>query len=448
MQIIRLFRRIRSLAARKPKEPKKRKQKNLGVWISLNESLTVFDEDARFWWETTGPILARMMELIGYDQDTQHKHLLFYYMYILPALGRRPSPEGHPNGWESFMTDDCSPLELSWEWGMSAGESRVRFSIEPIGKHAGNSADPLNEKMVFQLIDTLRPAFHSSLDLTIFDAFSEALTTTHKKLDTKHISVNGRSQHFVAFDLDVGTPSLKAYFIPGLKAVETDTPVPELVVQAIDSCKAHLGSIFMNNFRRFNSDLTTFSKTSPSRPQIEIVSIDCVVPVKSRVKIYVRHRETSFDSVCRMLSLGASKPLDPASLASLRELWSLVLGLPEYFPSDQELPNVPHRTSGILYYFEIKPTSYDIVPKVYIPVRHYAKNDLSIAQGLATYFERRGHSATAGKYVQALSDIFSHRSLDSELGLHTYITCSFKKTGLSVTSYFNPEIYHPNRYIS
>ncbi|CBX98932.1 hypothetical protein IAQ61_007460 [Plenodomus lingam] len=446
MQTARLFQGNLNLAAANIRDYEKKEQRNLGVWLSLNQWLRLYDEDTRFWWTTTAPMLGRMMELIGYDQDAQQKHLLFYYIYVLPSLGRRPSPEGYPTGWNSFMTDDYSPLELSWDWGVAEGESSVRFSIEPIGKYAGTQADPLNQKMVYQLVDGLRPAFHHTLDLTLFDVFSEALTTSREKFGTRKLSLEGRSQYFVAFDLDVGHPRLKAYFMPGLKSIESNTPVSELVVKAMDACELHFGSLFMQAFRRLNSDLEAFSATSYHRPEIEIVGIDCVSPVKSRAKIYIRHRGTSFDSVCRMLSMGAKAPLDAASVASLRELWALVLGLPKDFPSDQELPSVPHRTSGVLYYFEIKPTSDAIVPKVYIPVRHYASNDLSIAQGLATYFERRGQTVAAENYVDALSDIFSHRSLDSGLGLHTYISCTFKKTGLSVTSYFNPEIYHPNRY--
>jgi DMATS type aromatic prenyltransferase len=345
-----------------------------------------------------------MMELIGYDQDSQQKHLLFYYIYVLPCLGRRPSPEGYPTGWSSFMTDDYSPLELSWDWGVSEGDSSVRFSIEPIGKYAGTPADPLNQRMVFQLVDGLRPAFHHTLDLTIFDILSEALTTSRERLGTRKVSVEGRSQYFVAFDLDVGHPQLKAYFLPGLKAIEANASVSQLVVKAMESCEPHFGPLFMEAFRRFNSDLETFSATSPNQPEIEIIGIDCVIPARSRVKIYIRHRETSFNSVCRMLSMGAKDPLDPAAVASLRELWSLVLGLPKDFSSYHELPWVTHRTSGILYYFEIRPTS-NIVPKVYIPVRHYASNDLSIAKGLATYFGRRGQTVAAENYVKALTNI-------------------------------------------
>ncbi|KAF1974452.1 aromatic prenyltransferase [Bimuria novae-zelandiae CBS 107.79] len=277
------------------------------------------------------------------------------------------------------MTDDYSPLELSWDWGIAEGESSVGFSIEPIGKYADTPADPLNQKMVFQLVDGLRLAFHHTLDLTVFDVFSEALTTSREKLDTRKISVEGRSQYFDAFDLDAGHPRLKAYFMPRLKAVEANAPISELAVKAMDPCEVHFGPLFMQAFRRFNSDLVTFSTTSSDRPEIEIVGIYCVIPVKSRVKIYIRHRETSFDSCI-------------------------------------------------------------------FPVRHYASNDLSIAQGLATYFERRGQTVAAENYVEALLDIFSHRSLGSGLGLHTYISCTLKKTELAVTSYFNPEIYHPNRY--
>jgi DMATS type aromatic prenyltransferase len=405
MKTARLFHTTPSHGTSKVKIVEQKDQSNLPVWLSLNQWLKLFDEDTRFWWETTAPILGRMMELAGYSEDAQQKHLLFYYIYVLPSLDRRPSPEGYPTGWNSFMTDDYSPLEVSWDWGKVDEKPSVRFSIEPIGRYAGTPADPLNQKMVFQLVDGLRPAFHHTLDLTIFDLLSEALTTSREKLDAKRVSVEGCSQYFVAFDLDVGHPRLKAYFMPGLKAAEADMPVPGLVSKAMESCDVHLGHLFKQAFNRFSSDLADFSANLSKPPQIEIVGIDCVVPAKSRVKFYVRDWQTSFDSVCQMHSLGAKGPLGSGYIASLRELWSLVLGLPEDFSTTKELPSVPHRTSGILYYFEIKPNSDVIVPKVYIPVRHYGINDLAIAQGMATYFERRGQTVPVRTYVEELSNI-------------------------------------------
>lgn len=56
-----------------------------------------------------------MMDLAGYAKEAQRRSLLFYFLYIAPSLGRRTSRGGQPTGWKSFMTDDPTPVELSWD---------------------------------------------------------------------------------------------------------------------------------------------------------------------------------------------------------------------------------------------------------------------------------------------------------------------------------------------
>ena len=92
-------------------------------------------------------------------------------------------------------------------------------------------------------------------------------------------------------------------------------------------------------------------------------------------------------------------------LAELQELWILVLGLDQHFSSSNELTPNSHRTAGILYYFELKPGQALPVPKVYIPVRHYGKNDQNIAEGLLKYLKKHRQSSAPENYVRALNRI-------------------------------------------
>jgi hypothetical protein len=108
--------------------------------------------------------------------------------------------------------------------------------------------------------------------------------------------------------------------------------VPELVSRAVGNCSSFLGPQIKSVFGRLQEAMEVYSATDP--PRIEIVGIDCITPLKSRVKIYVRCRHTSFDSVLRMLALGSKTPLKAANIAELRELWTLVLGLHPEYPTD------------------------------------------------------------------------------------------------------------------
>lgn len=67
----------------------------------------------------------------------------FYYRFVVPNLGPPPTLIESPNLWRSFMTDDFTPIEFSWDWGNvdSMTDRRVRFSVEPISYDAGTFKD-------------------------------------------------------------------------------------------------------------------------------------------------------------------------------------------------------------------------------------------------------------------------------------------------------------------
>lgn len=108
----------------------------------------------RFWWSKhTGHVLAVLLEKAGYSQELQYRDLKFFATVIVPHLGAslEPSVENHSQ-WHSFMTDDGTPVELSWDWGTSDGPPMIRYSIEPVGLHAGQ----YRHQMPLQPVQTWR----------------------------------------------------------------------------------------------------------------------------------------------------------------------------------------------------------------------------------------------------------------------------------------------------
>lgn len=77
-----------------------------------------------------------MLGMADYTTESQYRNLLFYLYYVVPELGVRPGDYKQPSQWKSFMTDDHTPVELSWSWSCGDKPSVVRFSIEPIGRYA------------------------------------------------------------------------------------------------------------------------------------------------------------------------------------------------------------------------------------------------------------------------------------------------------------------------
>lgn len=383
------------------------------AWAIITLFSSPLNEDAWFWWETTGTTLAAMMQRAGYDTHLQYQGLLFYYHYLAPALGPQPTADGRQANWESFMTDDHTPIELSWSWTKERAKPIVRLGIEPIGKHAGSRNDSLNTAATYELIEKIRP-ISPALDLTWFDTLATKLTVLNGTISSDPGEVPGVltsvssgepiTALFVAFDLSPTGVVTKAYFFPMQRAMRDRVPRWRLVRAAVAELAAP--SALMTRA------LTTLSVYIQSRPEgqkltTEIVGIDCVVPAQSRIKIYLRSQETSFSSVRRNITMGGALngPGIDKGLEELKQLWDLVLGR-DSSEEHEELGRLDHRTAGIIYNFELKPTGETPVPKVYIPVRHYALNDQQIATGLATYLARRGdYGFTNESYVQTLQDI-------------------------------------------
>lgn len=247
----------------------------------------------------------------------------------------------------------------------------------------------------------------------------------------------------MAFELREDGVDVKAYFIP-VKAIQTVQSPLTVVGQGIRSLE--------NETMQFPAldRLINFMTFDPHGSLFSIVglAIDCVEPIKSRLKFYVRSPRTSFDSVSYILTMGGKLGYlyTESVLQELRELWWMVLGLDENFSTAEELPVRDHETSGILYNFDIKPGNDMPESKAYIPVKHYGRNDLEIAQALGMFAKKQGRGRYADNYLQMPKGLSLHRTLESDRGIQTYIGCSIKNGSIAITSYLAPEIYHKARW--
>ena len=104
---------------------------------------------------------------------------------------------------------------------------------------------------------------------------------------------------------------------------------------------------------------------------------------------------------------------------------------------------------GVLFHFDIRPGTPSPEPKIYIPVRHYGRNDRDILNGLVGYLRGEGvKDHCIDRYRSMLEALCTHRSMESERGLQTYISVAIKGERLSLASYIAPEIYHSQRWES
>ena len=427
------------------------------VWTALQRWLPTRDRDKNWWWSTTGFQLASLLRAAGYTPNEQYEALLFHYFEIVTRLGKLPMST--VPSWQSFMTDDFSPIEYSWKWGYGTETPEIRYGIEPIGSDAGTTFDPLNQVATLELVRRLNRAI-PEIDLTWFDHLRHLMfgafgagsgyrsmprltldyleqhvfrRSTMINYDTKG---KGNSSMFLALELVRSRLSAKAYFIP-VKTPEQS--VASQIFQAIKKLDgANLAAIEdIESYLRSDSDGSTL--------QVFMVGIDCVAPEKSRLKLYVRSPQTSFDFVRGVMSLGGRLTGQGAVSAQFQDLWNLVMGLDPKTLPEHKLPNVNHVTSGTCFHIDVAPISGLPTVKAYIPVRHYANSDLAIATGLGKFLKRHNRAAFVKNYMHALEGLAT-RGIDQATGVQTYISCAYQHGELALTSYLSPQVYHPDRW--
>lgn len=188
-----------------------------------------------------------------------------------------------------------------------------------------------------------------------------------------------------------------------------------------------------------------------------VLAWDDVVPSKSRLKIYFTTPHTSFKSVREVVTMGGLLEFPEHNLQDLRLLICAILGLPDDYPEDEQVPSISPDgkrwkefdalVEGFVYFFDVAPRNNKPDVKFYLPTRKYGSDDLSIAQSLVDWMGKRGRGAYAAEYIRMLDSLAEHRGLNMGKGMHTYISYQLTSKGEpDVKSYLCPEIYHPARY--
>ena len=215
-----------------------------------------------------------------------------------------------------------------------------------------------------------------------------------------------KSRTFLAFDLHKHTVVVKGYLIPTFLAARTSQPTLTLIRRAITKLSL-LHSVHFPAFDMLQTYLSTYPFGRALEP--EIFSVDCLPSAQNRLKMYMRTKYTSLNSIRATLTLGGvlldSEPLLKQGLYELEKLWKLVLGKTLALGADEELVVNSHRTAGVLYYFEMKPGQRLPVPKIYIPVRHYGQSDVAIEKGLGQYLREKGQEELVAKFGRVMQEM-------------------------------------------
>lgn len=338
----------------------------------------IFDPHQQYWYLTVGHALAEFLIQAGYTHQDQVNMLHHFTKMVIPYLGVSPI-SGLPR-WKSFMTDNHTPIELSWDFHTGIEQPTIRYSIEPVGLEAGTAIDPNNDRASADFKQSLARAF-PNINTPLFDHFEAAFPT---RGDTKSDPEHHPSSMFWAFDLKRGEIMNKVYFFSGPVAYTTNQSELTVISEAIRSAPGW-GS---GNLASFDTFADYADQHSDSGLEIDMLALDLVPSESSRIKIYFRDRRTNFQTVQDTMSLGGRLPcLGPnfeEGMQKLRRLWHALLGTAD-LTDDTSLPYKYHRTAGVLYNVEFRRHNEMPKVKVYIPVRHYARNDQHIANVLVGF---------------------------------------------------------------
>lgn len=370
------------------------------AWHQVNSELNGLENvHHRFWWRKhAGQGLAILLHHAGYPRDLQYRDLKFFADIVAPHLGISEEETGKDTfRWPSFMTDDGTPLELSWDWGTTDQPPMIRYSIEPVGLHAGSRLDPKNSlagpALQQKLIQSL-PDMH----LEWFNHFQDFFNPRNQDIVGPVDAEDHSTSIFYAFDLSALGVTVKTYFFPKFRADLNCLSNLDVLSQAIHSApyvrRHNLDAWFM--FHDFCSEAQNMGL------EHEMLAIDHIDPLKSRLKIYFRNRETSFSSVMNVMTLGGRLKNQKLyqGLKDLKRLWNSVFEVDT--APNQSLPHTAHRTAGLLYNVEFKLGDAFPVAKIYLPVRHYSSSDDAIMRGLDEYFKYHNRGKYMPQYFEAM----------------------------------------------
>ncbi|KAJ5500819.1 Aromatic prenyltransferase DMATS type [Penicillium expansum] len=231
----------------------------LVLWNAFQEieepSGQPYESDAELWNNEVGKMLNMMLELAGYPENSRTIH-------SEPFVGT-----GDPLHWKSFMTDD-QPRRAELVWSTALDTPTVRYSVEPIGKWAGQPVDPINTFASLRLLgDALQ--LSPEMDFYLHRHFQKSLMSP-KSSNEDPITQNPQSQSFMAFDLLEKTIVVKQYYLPTWRALAEKKTNFAVVEEAILNVPA-LGNSLLSSFSIFTNYLESFPQET--RPAVEIMAI-------------------------------------------------------------------------------------------------------------------------------------------------------------------------------
>ncbi|KAK2738015.1 hypothetical protein FQN55_000821 [Onygenales sp. PD_40] len=387
-----------------------------------------------FWSKHCSPMLSSLLRSVGsYTAEQQESHLKFLERYVIPNMGPPPDP-ALPR---SLLTPNGAPFEASINFNNS-GKACIRFTFEPLMPERGTLSDSPIPSIAEAVLADLR--WFKQFAAEFFPSEEERQAIKEKMPpDTARIP-----RCFLAFDLDGGNISMKAYFSPMMKHMATGVDSDEATVNLLKRLEP-LGKSFLPTLNYIEK----YQPICQQPPLLQVAGIDCTDPGRrARVKVYTNPRSSSFDAVYEHVTFGGRRT-DKATLEGLsvlREMWHLFTNEPDghsdtSFSKPVLDPKDGHQ--GVCCSWELLPGQEIPEVKVYVALFQYFLGDRAISESLEKVFEKRGWSwGVQGTYKSLVEQACGSDIVSDDIKTptaHTYVSFNFsEKRGLYLTTYLAP----------
>lgn len=353
---------------------------NPSTWKSLSKYACFSNEAERQWWNDSGALIARCLNIAKGDIHEQYQYLLFVREVVIPALGPYPPIR------RSCINITEIGIELSLNF-QGPGKPVFRVCVDPVSNITGTHMDPLNIDTVNGIVARLASMDLKGFDRTLFYHFTSEFGVPEKMAKT-YQQESGEpvawSQTALAFDFKDGNVVTKQYIWTRHAAHASGLHPHAIIRRAISRvddqmrCSAAV-DLVLEYMETFNADIP-----------VPFFSWDLVDPSESRLKLYGIAWQWSWAKVEEVCTLGGKLhgPSTDRSIHLLKKLWA-ILKLDEFKPS-----------MGFTWNYEISPGQLHPNIRIYFAVCD--RSDEEIAQALSQWFVLLGWHETARSYPETL----------------------------------------------
>ncbi|EAU36020.1 predicted protein [Aspergillus terreus NIH2624] len=387
----------------------------------LTQFLTFPDEAQKGWWEDSGSLLSRLLQVARYDVHDQYATLLFLYKHLIPFMG--PYPQRRRCVFEPYG----APIEYSINFQENKKEI-LRIVLDLVSIPYCTKDNPSHLDCVAAFESTLGQISPKVYNRDLYKHFADDLLPTKKddeELTLHEMITDSNSLPAVAlwgFVLEEGGDvTIKGYINPQPNAKAVGASPRERLnesLQKLDSMVDYSDSLKL---------VREYTMEGSWHTGDQLVSWDYGPPEVSRIKMYGAAPENVSPATIRdVWTLGGrvDKETSRKGLELAIKLWELIHMQMESPPMDRKREFLMH---GMLWHYEVWPGAQYPVPKIYLPAA--GTNDGRVAETISKFFYSLGWKERAESYPQMLKDIFPDVDLSQSSRLQTWISFSYTEQG-------------------